>query len=78
MKTDLIKLTLNDDDIPVLSFTHREKSELLDQKLLGMLVRQINQQGAELHLVKQYTDSENKPLWEYEIRPIQPDLLDKP
>lgn len=60
----------------MISFTHKEKCVTLEQQLLGALIRQISQKGIELHLVRKYTDAEEKPIWEYEIRAIQPDEID--
>ncbi|GAB3550601.1 hypothetical protein [Spirosoma fluminis] len=77
MKLDLIRISLNEADEPVLTFTHRERSTDLEQKLLGAFIRKVNKQGIELKLTKTYGDSEDKPLWEYEIRAKQPDELDQ-
>ncbi|RYC69794.1 MULTISPECIES: hypothetical protein [Spirosoma] len=72
-KADLISITLDEQDEPVLEFTHSETDTTLDQKLLGKLLRQIHRQGIELHLVRHYTDSTERPVWEYQIRALPHD-----
>jgi hypothetical protein len=77
MKTDLIQVSLNDADQPVLKFTVGESERTLEHKILGALLRKISLQGIELHLVRTYADAEEKPRYDYEIRAKQPDELDE-
>ncbi|RIV20536.1 hypothetical protein DYU11_21055 [Fibrisoma montanum] len=70
LKPDLITIDLDDEDEPVLIFTHKEVSPDIEQKLLGAFVRKVARQGVELHLVKRYPDANDtdKPNWVYHLR----------
>ncbi|QIP14731.1 hypothetical protein G8759_19980 [Spirosoma aureum] len=68
MKSDLIQITLDEQDEPVLAFTVTANERTLEHKLLGALIRKISQQGIQLHLVRTYPDAEEKVHWDYQIR----------
>ena len=72
MKTDLIQLTLNEQDEPVLKFSVSDAEKTLEQKILGAFLRRVALMGIELHLVRTYADAEEKPHYDYEIRASQP------
>lgn len=78
MNGNLIDITLNEADLPVLKFTVTAEEKYLEQKLLGALIRAIARHGVELHLVKTFPTAENeeKLNYEYEIRAKQSDETD--
>lgn len=74
MAHELISLTLNEQDEPVLAFTHNPKSDSLEQKLLGALIRKARFTGTlQLKLVSTYGESDDKPLYDYHIQLPQGD-----
>jgi hypothetical protein len=64
----LVEIGMNDQDQPVLKFTHCQDSVTLEQQLLGALVRQIARKGIVLVKTKTHSNSEEKIFWDYEIR----------
>ncbi|QIP16811.1 hypothetical protein G8759_31300 [Spirosoma aureum] len=69
MAAELIQITLDEQDEPVLSFTHNPAASGIEQKLLGALIRKAKASGGlELHVALVYGESDEKPLWDYHIR----------
>ena len=74
MTKELIKLTLNNHDEPVLTVTHKEAAEGLEQKLLGMFIRQcLRAGGVQLRTSRVYKDSGENRVYDYLIGAVRAD-----